>query len=50
MQTKVKRKNSFDCDMLSFLFNSFIVESISQVESICNSLYKEWRCKFVQKV
>ena len=50
-QTKVKRKNTFAFDMLSFIkCGSFVIESISQHESICNMLLSERWCKFVRKI
>lgn len=42
MKTKVKCEIIFDCDMLSFIkFGSFVIENISQLESICNSMFVE---------
>lgn len=50
-QTKVLRKDNSDCDMLSFIrCGSFVIESISQLESIFNSIGYERRDKYVQKI
>lgn len=44
-------KNDFECDMLSFIkCGSFVIESISQLESIFNSIHYERRSKIVQKI
>lgn len=50
-QTKVKRKNTFTRDMLSLIkCGSFVIESISQHESIFNIILSERWCKVVRKI
>ncbi len=44
-------KMIFGCDMLSFMeCGGFVIESISQLESIFNRIRYERRSKFVQKI
>lgn len=50
-QAKASEINTFNCDMLTFIrCGSFISESISQHESIFNSILTERRWYFVQKI
>lgn len=50
-QAKASKINTFNCDMLTFIrCGSFIFESISQYESIFNSILTERRWYFVQKI
>ena len=50
-QAKASEINTFNCDMLTFIrCGSFILESISQYESIFNTILTERRWYFVQKI
>ena len=50
-QAKASEINTFNCDMLTFIrCGSFISESISQYESIFNSILTDRRWYFVQKI